>query len=124
MRIPLHTCDLLIQTVRSGVPSEPPVLDRSSGYQISEARCFTSGNLFRSRYPQELKNICRKTHELKGASPSILIVILPVSAAPQRKAVKQFGDINYGVITQCVVCFKVLRWMVILRKVFSDRTRC
>jgi hypothetical protein len=38
-------------------------------------------------------------------SPSLLIVILPQTAADLRTAVKHFGDVSMGVPTQCIVRF-------------------
>ncbi|KAL5511713.1 hypothetical protein ACEPAH_4931 [Sanghuangporus vaninii] len=65
---------------------EKPVLQRNSGYQIN----------------QDLTELCQGARKHRGRNPDILIVILPQSAAPQRKEVKQFGDINHGIVTQCV----------------------
>ena len=35
--------------------------------------------------------------------PLLVLVVLPDSAAAQRKAVKAWGDVKRGVATQCVV---------------------
>ena len=35
--------------------------------------------------------------------PGLVVVILPQSAGPLRKAVKQWGDLMQGIPTQCVV---------------------
>ena len=35
----------------------------------------------------------------------LVLVILPKSAAYIRALVKQWGDVNQGIMTQCVVCF-------------------
>lgn len=40
---------------------------------------------------------------LKQRPPCLLLVVLPDSAAAQRKAVKAWGDVSRQVATQCVV---------------------
>lgn len=40
---------------------------------------------------------------LKQRPPCLVLVVLPDSAAAQRKAVKAWGDVTRQVATQCVV---------------------
>jgi hypothetical protein len=39
----------------------------------------------------------------KPANVQLIITILPQSAAEIRRAVKHFGDVEYGIQTQCIV---------------------
>jgi hypothetical protein len=44
---------------------------------------------------------------LKQRPPCLVLVVLPDSAAAQRKAVKAWGDVTRQVATQCVVSVSV-----------------
>jgi hypothetical protein len=52
---------------------------------------------------QLLKNLGLQARTTFGSLPDLIIVVLPVSAESIQKHVKQFGNIEFGVATQCLV---------------------
>ncbi|KAH8117266.1 Piwi-domain-containing protein [Phellopilus nigrolimitatus] len=51
---------------------------------------------------REMHKLCTEFVNRTKNPPTILIVVLPQNAAQIRKDVKQYGDIHYGIVTQCV----------------------
>ncbi len=52
---------------------------------------------------QLLKNLGLQAGTTFGSLLDLIIVVLPVSAESIQKQVKLFGDIEFGVATQCLV---------------------
>lgn len=57
---------------------------------------------------------------IKHRPPCLVLVVLPDSAAAQRKAVKAWGDVRREVATQCVVSISVSRMGDVSEKCSED----
>jgi eukaryotic translation initiation factor 2C len=82
------------------VPSPEGVERRSTQGDVLQVRKIYlrySVNSSLSLDKQELENLRRQYN------PSLIIAILPDPAEEQYRQIKRFGDITWGVATQCVV---------------------
>jgi eukaryotic translation initiation factor 2C len=94
IKLPSHS------TIGMQVPNPEGVERRSTQVdvlQVREIRLRYSLNLSVSLDKKELENLRRQYN------PSLIIAILPDPAEEQYRTIKRFGDITWGVATQCVV---------------------
>ncbi|KAI0272588.1 Piwi domain-containing protein [Gloeopeniophorella convolvens] len=86
----MQCCDLLDSEFAGATAASP-----SGGVEraLDEGLAILNGKL------SEL----RERYQLKEKPPCLILVVLPDSAAAQRKSVKAWGDVTRGVPTQCVL---------------------
>jgi len=71
----------------------------------AEERAALNNNIVTQALEEALTQLDVKINQigLKQRPPCLVLVVLPDSAAAQRKAVKAWGDVTRQVATQCVV---------------------
>lgn len=79
---------------------------RSVGITVSDQNpIFRSAN-GQGRIGEQLRNIGSQVVQAKKLPPELLVVILPEGGNDIYTAVKHFGDITMGVVTQCLKAIK------------------